>query len=116
MGGEAYPVVSTEVKYPSLQVGINMSTVALPSGTEYAYIGLQEGLIKFACQEKMISINQLGTKICSFCSGTGSTAIIDLSKGTSLYNALLNSIRTAYNNAKSQNPNAIVKVPAITYI
>lgn len=99
IGGEAYPVITKEIKYPWLQVGVDINTAPLPSGVETSGYGLSEGIIDFYCQKYRVDVSKLKTKIFAFNAGVGSSSIMALKKGTEPYTNLISTIQTAYNNA-----------------
>ena len=117
VGGEAYPLITKEIKYKGLQVDENLDDVPINNGSkvELAYYGLQEGLISSFCNTHNLNYKQLATKICSFCYGLGSTSILKFIKGEELYESFLSKIKLAYDNAKEKGNNT-VKVPAVVYV
>ncbi len=117
VGGEAYPLITKEIKYKGLQVDENLDDVPINTGSkvELAYYGLQEGLISSFCNTHNLNYKQLATKICSFCYGLGSTSILKFIKGEELYESFLSKIKLAYDNAKEKGNNT-VKVPAVVYV
>lgn len=117
VGGEAYPHITKMIKYKGLQITESMDDIPLTNSDniELPFYGLQEGLISSYCNDKNIDYSQIKTKVCSFCTGLGSTSIVKFQKGEERYNILINKIQQAYNNAIAKGYKTI-KVPAVVYV
>ena len=86
-------------KYPSLTANTEGLYSSYSDNVETSKEGLLDSFVKSYCQDNNTGYTAFGTSVISFSYGQGSTSIIGLKKGTTLYTNFLSKIQAAYNNA-----------------
>lgn len=103
--------LTTKPQFPTITFNTETIYNVFTDDVETSKEGLLDSLVENFCKEKIISYTDVASTIVSFSSGTGSTSITGLKKGTTNYNNLLSKIQQAFGLS-----NANLVVPAFCWV
>ena len=88
--------LTTKPQFPTITFNTESIYNVFSDNVETSKEGLLDSLVENYCKETIISYADVASTIVSFSSGTGSTSITGLKKGTTNYNNLLSKIQQAF--------------------
>lgn len=110
IGGDTTKL-TTKIKYPTLEYNTEEIQNVFTENKETSKNGLLDSAIDSFCKDNKVDYHNIHSSIVSFSYGQGSTSIIGLKKGTTLYSNFIAKIQAAYNNSGSK-----IVVPAFCWV